>query len=68
MLSEAELHIIVTPTHVDKVQLLATDDEGELVGLVMYQELIEEVQRFTHRANRILENLSPVSLGNKVEN
>jgi len=68
MLSEAELHIIVTPTHVDKVQLLATDDEGELVGLVMYKELIKEVQRFTHRANRILENLPPASLGNKVKN
>jgi len=37
--------------------LLAADDEGELVGLMMYKELIKEVQRFTHRANRILENL-----------
>ena len=68
MLSEAELHIIVKPTHVDRVQLWATDDDGELVGLMMYNELIKEVQRFTHQANRILENLSPVSQGSEVKN
>ena len=45
--NKAELHIIITPTHVEKVQLLADDDEGELVGLMIYKELIKEVQRFT---------------------
>ena len=59
--NKAELHIIITPTQVEKVQLLAADDEGELVGLMMYKELIKEVQRFTHRANRILENLDHMS-------
>ena len=41
--NKAELHIIITQTHVEKVQLLADDDEGELVGLKKYKELIKEV-------------------------
>ena len=34
MSSFTELRIIVTPTHVDKVQLLATDDDGEVLVLL----------------------------------
>ena len=51
----AELHIIITPTGVDKIQLLAADDAGEVVGLELYQKTIQEIQRFTHRINEVLD-------------
>lgn len=60
MSSQTELRIIVTPTHVDKVQLLAADDEGEVLGLELYQKLIHEVQHFTKRANQILTGVACV--------
>ena len=60
MSSFTELRIIVTPTHVDKVQLLATDDDGEVLGLELYQKLIHEVQHFTKRANQILKGVACV--------
>lgn len=60
MSSFAELRIIVTPTCVDRVQLLAADDDGERTGLELYQKLIDEIQSFTHRANRILQGIAVV--------
>ena len=60
MLSQAELRIIVTPTCVDKVQLLAADDDGEILGLELYRKLIHEVQHFTKRANQILQGVACV--------
>lgn len=49
-----ELLIIVTPTGVDKVQLAAADENGEIAGLELYQKLIHEIQLFTKRVNKIL--------------
>ena len=56
MSSETELRIIIKPTHVERISLRAVDDEGELVGLEMYKELLEEIQRFTRCANQILKD------------
>lgn len=58
MSPQAELRIIVTPMSVDRVQLLANDDDGEIIGLELYQKLIHEIQHFTHRANQILRGFS----------
>ena len=67
MSSFTELRIIVTPTYVDKVQLLANDDDGEMIGLELYQKLIHEIQHFTHRANQILRCAPTVDDGHKGE-
>ena len=60
MSSQTELRIIVTPTCVDRVQLLAADDDGEIAGLELYQKIIGEIQHFTKRANQILTGVACV--------
>ena len=60
MHSEAELRIVITPSAVDKVQLLATDADGEIIGVELYRKLIREIQHFTLRANQILQSVPSV--------
>ena len=56
MTNYVELRIIVTPTHVDRVQLFSDDDDGQTQGLELYRKLISEIQNFTRRANQILKS------------
>jgi len=49
-----EIRIIINPAGVEKAQLLATNEKGQLAGVELYQKLHKEICGFSKRVGKIL--------------